>query len=146
MGLETRFRICRAWPAAAGNGGRIENYVCTRSALEGYASREGQTAAAGPLFAPDQSGRRLAAMRKAIEETAVADASDATGGSEEQALALEEVFRAYRSHLDATDRIPAPSPGDLVVDLPESEIDTEIRAKLDMIAIAAGGASDGTSS
>ena len=85
-------------------------------------------------------------MRKAIEETAVADASDATGGSEEQALALEEVFRAYRSHLDATDRIPVPSPGDLVVDLPESEIDTEIQAKLDMIAIAAGGASGGVSS
>ena len=126
--------------------GRIENYVCTRSALEGYASREGQTVAAGPLFAPDQSGRRLAAMRKAIKETAVADASDATGGSEEQALALEEVFRAYRSHLDATDRIPVPSPGDLVVDLPESEIDTEIQAKLDMIAIAAGSASGGVSS
>lgn len=114
--------------------GPAKDYVCTRAALEGYASRQGQTEAAGPLFFADQAGVRLAAMRKAIEDTSPAESTDASGSSQPEPLALEQVFRAYRSNLGLSDRIPLPTPGDLVSDIPESEIDAEIREQLDAIA------------
>ena len=119
--------------------GRIENYVCTPAALAGYAVREGRTEAAGPLFASDQADRRLAAMRRAIEETETERlrAQDPRNCSETGGSVLDLVFRAYRSNLGVGDRIPLPNAADLVTDVPEYDIDPEIRGKLDTIASTA---------
>lgn len=133
--LEAPGMTCLTWKR-----GRIEHYVCTPAALESYAVREGRTEAAGPLFATDQADTRLAAMRKAIEETEPDKlrAKDPKSGSESAEGVLDLVFRAYRSNLGIIDHIPVPNAGDLVRDLPDSDIDPEIREKLDGIVSAAG--------
>ena len=135
--LEMPGMACLAWKR-----GRIEHYVCTAAALESYAVREGRSQAAGPLFASDQADKRLAAMRKAIEETEPERlrANDPTSNSESGEGVLEVVFRAYRSNLGISDRITAPNAGDLVGDLPDRDIDPEICEKLDGVVNTAAGA------
>ncbi len=119
--------------------GGIGAYVCTRSALESYALREGRKEAAGPLFAADQSERRLAAMREAISESgpALEVERDSTGAAADM---LGTVFRVYRSRLREDERSPAPDAWDLVEDLPATEIDDEILEKLDAVATFAASA------
>ncbi len=130
--------LCLGWKRC-----RIEDYVCTPAALEAYAVREGRTEAAGPLFASDQADTRLAAMRKAIEETVLEPVRepDSTSSSGGRGNVLVSVFRAYRSNLGVSDSIPVPNAGDLVGDLPENDIDPEIREKLDAIVGVAESAS-----
>ena len=109
--------------------GRMPAYVCTRSSLESYAVREASREAAGPLFAAHQAQRRVEAMRAAIEETASA-ARGERGASDDT---LDDIFRAYRARLREDAIGERPRAGDLVEDLPDSEIDAEIREKLDAV-------------
>ncbi|MCY4597913.1 MAG: AAA family ATPase, partial [Bryobacterales bacterium] len=50
----------------------IENYLCARTTLEAYARASAIEAASGPLFVNEESDRRLAAMRQAIDEVSSA--------------------------------------------------------------------------
>ena len=46
----------------------IENYLCSRATLEAYAQASAQTDVPEPLLTQAEAGRRLAAMREAIDE------------------------------------------------------------------------------
>ena len=124
--------------------GRLEDYVLTPAALEAYAVREARSQAVGPLFAPDQAATRRHAMREAIDSAKdlqgehLAGSRTAHGGW----AALEPVFRLYRQKLGLGADLPLPDAADLVEGLPDSEIDAEIREKLDAIVLAAEGVGD----
>ncbi len=127
----------------------IENYCCTRSTLEAYARREAASEAAGPLFAPDQVDRRLAAMQAAIEATQDVMEERGQGApwardADVRSEFLPPLFRAYRENLGIDSSDPILAVGDLVVAIPEDEIDPEIRENLDAIVEVAKGAIRGT--
>ncbi len=116
--------------------GTVNDYVLNQGTLEAYAARDDRAKAAGPLFAADRADMRVRAMRKAIAavEPLPGRQPDGLQRSDGRWIALDSVFHRYREDVVVEDGTPQPTAGDLVAVLPESEIDQEIREKLDVVA------------
>ena len=116
----------------------IENYMCTRRTLEAYATASVDVDEFGALFTPPAIERRRTAMLEAIDEIASALGtlgkgspwSDDIKASDE---VLEPIFAAYFEKLALPNLMAKASFSELVAHVPEDEIATEIRDKLDAI-------------
>ena len=126
----------------------IENYFCSQGTLERYArvSAEGDTL--GPLFAPAEANRRVH-MREAIEEVQNAMRTLGQGSPWSSDVKVSDAFLTplfsnYFQKLGLPNLMNKKDFYELAEYVPEDEIDTEIRAKLDAIVRVAKGATPGT--
>lgn len=122
----------------------IENYLSSRSALEGYAAACARREASGPLFEEAEADRWVEAMRESVAE--VERAADNLGRPRpfsEHARASEDVqaaFAAFARRLDRPNLMAKANFHRLAEFVPEDEIDPEVVEKLDAIArVAAVG-------
>ena len=116
----------------------IENYVCTRATLEAYATASAPEDVRGPLFTTAEAGRRLEAMRAAIDEIESAlmtlhGRSPWDADIKASDDFLTPLFKAYFEKLGLPNLMAKKNFHELVPHVPESEIDAEIREKLDAI-------------
>ena len=123
----------------------IENYFCSQATLEAYARSPAYADAPGPLFAVGESERRLNAMREAIAEVERAMETLGRGSpwSHDAKVSddfLTPLFVAYFKKLDLPNLMSKKDFYELAQYVPESEIDPEIRDKLDAIARIADSA------
>ncbi len=123
----------------------IENYFCTRAALENYARESAESSAFGPLFAPAEIDRRVNAMHEAIEKIRGAMKTLAKGSpwSHDAKVSdefLTPVFERYYRKLDLPNLMRKKSFYELAEYVPCEEIDDEIRDKLDAIVRVAESA------
>lgn len=123
----------------------IENYVCSRATLEAYATGTAEDASAGPLFAVPEVSRRQNAMREAIAEVeselmALGKPSPWSEDINASDEFLDPVFESYFKRLDLPNLMTKKNFHELVACVPDSEIDPEIRIKLDAIADVAESA------
>ena len=121
----------------------IENYVCNKSTLEGYAAASAQGETPGPLFQPAEVERRVNAMREAIEEIESALQSLGRGSPWDDAFKasddfLDPLFRVWFKKLGLPNLMAKKNFHELVEHIPVPEIDPEITDKLDAIARVAG--------
>ena len=123
----------------------IENYLCTRAALEAYAISSAEEATSGPLFAEPEQERRLLAMREAIHE--IESALDSLGKPSPWGADLKvsteflgPLFTAYFSKLGLPNLMPKGNFHQLVGHLRPAAIDPEVSEKLDAIVRVAEGA------
>lgn len=121
----------------------IWNYLCTRSALEELARREGEAEGPGPLFGAERGATHRAAMRRAIEHVLAEHARSGSGeplspGANVRDSFAAPVFALYREQLGPGGRPRLPDIAALADSLPADEIDPEVREKLEAIAAAAG--------
>ena len=123
----------------------IENYVCSRATLEVYAVASALDDTAGPLFMPTEADRRLHAMRQAIGKLEEALKTLGKGSPWDADIKatddfLDQLFIAYFNKLDLPNLMSKKNFYELAEYVPESEIDLEIRDKLDAIARVAESA------
>ena len=128
---------CLMW-----NRREIENYLCSRAALEAYAATLGDDLAVGPLFAESEARRHVIAMTEAIAEIETALSTLGKGspwGSEVKASddVLVPVFARYFAKLGLRNRMPKRHLHELVQHLPIEEIDDDVYRTLDAIAAVA---------
>lgn len=123
----------------------IENYLCSRAALEGYAAALGGELAVGPLFAESEAQRHLTAMREAVAEIETALSTLGKGspwGPDVKASDdfLVPVFERYFVKLGLRNRMPKKHLHELVEYLPVEEIDDDVYRTLEVIAEVAARA------
>lgn len=123
----------------------IENYLCYPETLENYARGTAMQEAPGPLFAATESGRRVQAMREAINE--VTQALETLGkGSPWDADTkvsdefLAPVFEKFFKKLNLPNVMAKKNFHELAEYLPVEKIDPEIKEKLDAIVRVAQSA------
>ena len=117
----------------------IENYLCTRAALEEYAKALGNELALGPLFTDTEPLRHLTLMREAIAEVETALVtlhrgspwSDSVKASDD---VLAPILKRYFKKLSLPNRMPKRLFHELVKYLPVEGIDEEVHRALDAIA------------
>ena len=117
----------------------IENYLCTRTALEAYAASSAEEAAPGPLFTVTEKSKRLRAMGEAIDkiESALASLGKPSPWDADLKVStefLKPTFKAYFSKLGLPNIMPKGNFHQLVAHIPAPAIDTEVSEKLDAIA------------
>ena len=117
----------------------IENYVCTRTALEAYAAASAPDAGPGPLFAAAEAERRLQAMRECVAEIESALKTLGRGSPWDADLKasdefLDRLFQSYFDRLGLPNLMAKKNYHELVDYVPDGEIDPEIGEKLDAIA------------
>ena len=126
----------------------IENYLCSRSTLEGYASASAEEAVPGPLFTVSEAHSRLKAMGEAIAEVESALTTLGKGSPWDPDIKASDeflvpLFEAYFAKLGLPNLMAKKSLYELAEHVPSGEIDPEIRDKLDAIAkvaeLAKGG-------
>ena len=123
----------------------IENYLCARTTLEAYARASAIEAAGGPLFVNEESDRRLAAMRQAIDEVSSALQTLGKGSPWDADIKasndfLEPLFEGYFGKLGLPDLMAKKNFYELAEYVPDNEIDPEISEKLDAIVRVAESA------
>ena len=131
---------CQIWKRR-----EIENYLCSRSTLEAYATASApEPEWGGALFTAAEAGRQLDAMRQAIDQ--IESALNALGKdspwSDDIKVSdefLKPLFRAYFEKLGLQSLITKKNFYELVEHVPVAEIDAEIREKLDAIVRVAEG-------
>ena len=121
----------------------IESYVCSPATLEAWAAASADEAVPGPLFVRDEVGKRVSAMREAVEEVETALRSlgrDSPWSPDCKASDdfLTPLFRIWSEKLGLPNLMAKKSFHELVEHVPLPEIDPEIREKLDAIARVAG--------
>ena len=116
----------------------IANYLCSRSALEGWAADSARREASGPLFEEAEAERRVEAMRASIAE--VEEASAKSGrpspwddGAKASAELMAPLFEAYARRLGQANLMSKANFHRLAEFVPEDEIDPEVVEKLDAI-------------
>ena len=117
----------------------IENYICTRAALEAYATASATDAGPGPLFTVADADRRLQAMRESIDQVESALKTLRKGSPWDADVKasdefLDPLFRSYFGKLDLPNLMAKKNFHELAEHVPDREIDPEIREKLDAIA------------
>ena len=125
---------CHMWSRC-----EIENYLCTRAALEEYAKALGNELALGPLFTDTEPLRHLTLMREAIAEVETALVtlhrgspwSDSVKASDD---VLAPILKRYFKKLSLPNRMPKRLFHELVKYLPVEGIDEEVHRALDAIA------------
>ena len=123
----------------------IENYFCTRAALEAYAAASAAEDEPMPLFTKGEADRRVQAMREAIAEVEQAMETLGKGspwgaGAKVSDEFLTPLFAAYFQKLGLPNLMDKKNFYDLAEHVPEAEIDPEIAEKLDAIAETAQSA------
>jgi ABC-type taurine transport system ATPase subunit len=126
----------------------IENYVCSRAALEAFATASAREAEPENLFTSVECDRRLGVMREAIAEIQSALKALGKGSPWSPDIKasddfLDPLFRAYYQKLNLPNLMPKRNFYQLVEHIPDSEIDLEIGAKLDAIAAVGFAATAG---
>ena len=126
----------------------IENYVCSRATLDAYATASAMDATPGPLFAPAETDRRRRAMGEAIDEVESALKTLGKGSPWDPGLKASDeflvpLFEAWFDKLDLPNLMAKKNFHELAEYVPNSEIDMEIRDKLDAIAGVAESATAG---
>lgn len=124
----------------------IENYICSRRTLIGYAEASAEDASAGPLFQPSEKVRRRAVMEESIQEVETAlktlgkpDAfSPDVKASDEF---LEPLFRKYFEKLSLPNLMKKTDYHVLARFVPKDEIPQEVRDRLDAVLAVAQAAS-----
>ena len=126
----------------------IENYLSSRATLLAFAEALSSDDVPGPLFAAPERQRRVNAMQAAIDE--IESALEALGKpspwSEDIKASdefLDPLFASYFKRLELPNLMAKKNFYELVVCVPDSEIDPEIHEKLDAIADVARGAEPG---
>ena len=126
----------------------IDNYLCSRATLEGYAAASAAEAVPGPLFTVSEAHRRLEAMREAIAEIESALTTLGKGSPWDPDLKTSDefllpLFESYFGKLGLPNLMAKKNFYELAEHVPAEEIDLEIREKLDAIAevaeLAKGG-------
>lgn len=123
----------------------IENYLCTRSALEAYARNSGTGDEPGALFTWGEASKRVGLMREAIDEVESALNTLGKGSPWDTDIKasddfLEPLFEAYFKKLGLPNLMAKKNCHELVEYLPDDEIDPEVREILDAIALVAESA------
>lgn len=123
----------------------VENYLCTRAALESFASWLAREVSLGPLFAEAEVRRRVELMRRVISEVenALLRLGRPSPWSKECKVSddfLAPLFEGYFRELGEPDRMTKANLHRLVEFMPEEEIDPEVAEKLDAIASVAEAA------
>ena len=123
----------------------IENYVCSSATLEAYATASAKDAALGPLFTAAEVHMRLDVMRATIAEIesalkALGQGSPWSAEIKASDEFLVPLFGAYFGKLSLPNLMAKKNFYDLAEYVPGSEIDPEIREKLDAIARVAESA------
>lgn len=123
----------------------IENYLCTRSALESFASGLARETAPGPLFAAAEVDRRVDLMRRMISEVENAllrlgRPSPWSGECKVSDDFLTPLFEGYFRELGEPNSMTKANFRRLVEFMPEEDIDPEVVEKLDAIARVATAA------
>ncbi|MDE0228056.1 MAG: AAA family ATPase [Spirochaetaceae bacterium] len=123
----------------------IENYLSSRATLEAYAGASAAETVPGPLFTEAEAGRRLEAMRSAIEEIESALATLDRGSPWDADIKasdefLTPLFASYFKKLKVPNLMAKKSFYELADYVPDDEVDPEVRAKLDAIARVAEAA------
>ena len=123
----------------------IENYLCSRATLEAYATASATETVAGPLFTRAEADKRVDAMQQAIDQVASALETLGKGSPWDVGIKasdefLEPVFKAYFEKLGLPNLMAKKNCHELVEYVPDHEIDTEIREKLDVIVQVAQSA------
>ena len=126
----------------------IENYVCTRAALEAYAADSASGAGPGPLFTEAEADRRVRAMRESIAEIESALKTLGKGspwdvGVKASDEFLDPLFPSYFGKLGLPNLMAKKNYHELADYVPDGEIDPEVGEKLDAIARVAEAASAG---
>ena len=126
----------------------IENYVCSRAALEAFATASAREAEPENLFTSVECDRRRGTMREAIAEIQSALKALGKGSPWSPDIKasddfLDPLFRAYYQKLNMPNLMPKRNFYQLVEHIPDSEIDLEIGDKLDAIAAVGFAATAG---
>ena len=116
----------------------IENYICSRATLEKYASASASDAAPGPLFTAAEVEKRQNAMSQAIEEVESALKTLGKGSPWSADIKASDdflvpLFESYFERLGLPNLMAKKNFYELAEHVPDSEIDPEIREKLDAI-------------
>ena len=116
----------------------IENYICSRATLEAYATASAPEDALGPLFTAAEAGRRLSAMRASIDGVESALKTLGKGSPWHADIKasddfLRPLFKAYFEQIGLPNLMAKKNFHELTEYVPASEIDGEIRDKLDAI-------------
>ena len=122
----------------------IENYACTRAALETWAASAPDDAP-GPLFTAAERDRRRAAMRESIDEIESALKTLGKGAPWDADVKasddfLDPLFPAYFGKLGLPNLMAKKNYHELAEYVPDGEIDPEVREKLDAVARVAADA------
>ena len=123
----------------------FENYVCTQTTLEAYATATAEAAQPLPLFLATEVARRLGAMREAIAEIEKAMKTLSKGSPWEAGVKASDdflvpLFKTYFDKLNLPNLMEKKQFYELAQHVPENEIAPEITEKLDAIASAAESA------
>lgn len=123
----------------------IENYLCTRNTLEAYARETAEQDVQGPLFTAAEAGRRVKAMKDAIEEieTALEKLGKGSPWNEDTKVSddfLQPLFRTYYQKLELPNLMAKKNFHELAHSIPLEEIASEIGEKLNAIVEVAKSA------
>lgn len=123
----------------------IENYLCSRPALEAWAADWARQEASGPLFEESEADRHVEAMRESVTEVekSLADLgqpSPWTGEAKASVAFLAPLFETYAASLGLPNLMAKTNFHRLAEFVPEEEIDPEVVEKLDAIARVAAAA------
>ncbi len=123
----------------------IENYFCTREALEAFAAQEVSPESAGPLFCVAERDHRLMAMRESIQEieTALHTLGKGTPWDANTKVSddfLTPLFENYFKKLNLPNLMDKKNFYDLAHYMPKTKLDPEIKEKLDDVVRVAKSA------
>ncbi len=116
----------------------IENYLCYRETLEGYAQESAALSPAGPLFSAAEAQHRLNAMRLAITELENALGTLGKGSPWEPETKVSDdflapLFQNYFKKLGIPNLMAKRNFHELAFLVPVDKLDPEVREKLDAI-------------
>ena len=123
----------------------IENYLCSRPALEAYAADCARQEASGPLFEESEADRHVEAMRESVAEVEKAlghlERPDPWSAETKASVDfLGPLFETYAGKLGQPNLMAKTNFHRLAEFVPEDEIDPEVVEKLDAIARIAAAA------
>lgn len=123
----------------------IENYLCYPETLEAYARGTGIRDSLGPLFSAAESGRRVQAMREAIEEVTKALETLGKGSPWDADTKVSDeflipVFEKFFRKLGLPNVMAKKNFHELAEYVPPEKIDVDVRNRLDSIVRVANSA------
>ena len=129
----------RGWEFHMWKRREIENYLCTRAALEAYAASSAEEAAPGPLFTEVETKKRLQVMKETIDEieSALRSLEKPSPWGIDLNVSIQflrPLFAKYFSKLRLPNLMPKGNFHQLIGHMSPTAIDAEVSAKLDAIA------------
>ena len=117
----------------------IENYLCTRTALESFARRSALSDSIGPIFDTGEIKRRVKAMNESIEEVEQAMETLGRGSPWDDNTKVSDdfltpLFEAFFKRLELPNLMRKKDFYELSEHVPLEEIDPEVTEKLNAIA------------